>query len=85
MDDDSWLPPGFGEPEVEADVFSPAPAGDWPDPAGGTGEDMGCQVINYYFPVEVVVTGGGLADRDKELLQAGIWQELHDAVNRRLA
>jgi hypothetical protein len=42
-------------------------------------------VINYYFPVEIVVTGGGLPERQRELLQADIWQELHEAVNRQLA
>lgn len=42
------------------------------------------KVVNYYFPVEVVVAGG-LAPQDRESIQAAIFEDLHDAINRRLA
>ncbi len=42
------------------------------------------EVVNYYFPVEVVVAGS-LTPQDRETLQAGIFEDLHDAINRRLA
>ena len=44
-----------------------------------------CEVVNYYFPVEVVVSGaGGLTPTDRETIQADIFQDLYDAINRRL-
>jgi len=79
MEDDFYSPPLFGQSEVETDPFEGAP------PEGGAPEGPHCRVINYYFPVEVVMTGGGLPERERELLQADVWQELHDAVYRRLA
>lgn len=41
-------------------------------------------VVNYVFPVEVVLVGS-LPPRERETLRAEVWQELQDAVNRRLA
>jgi len=42
------------------------------------------QVVNYYFPVEIVVAGR-LADQERELIQAQIYQDLHDAIIDKLA
>lgn len=42
------------------------------------------EVVNYVFPVEVVLVGG-LGPRERALLQAELYQDLQDAVNRRLA
>ena len=38
-------------------------------------------VVNYYFPVEVVVVGS-LTDADRALLEARIWEGLADALDR---
>ena len=44
----------------------------------------GCEnVVNYYFPVQVVVSGG-LTPADQEAIQANLMQDLYDAINRRL-
>lgn len=43
-------------------------------------------VVNLVFPVEVVMVGaGGLPEREREQLRAEMWQELHEAINRRIA
>jgi len=45
---------------------------------------MGCEnVVNYYFPVQIVVSGG-LTPADHETLQANVMQDLYDAINRRI-
>jgi hypothetical protein len=41
-------------------------------------------VVNYYFPVEVVVAGG-LTLQDRKSIQASIFEEFNDAINRRMA
>lgn len=84
MDEDSALPPGVGQSEVDEDGFAAPPSGEEPTADGGGAEDPHGRVINYYFPLEVVVTAG-VPERERELLQEAIWQELHDAVSRRLA
>lgn len=38
-------------------------------------------VVNYYFPVEVVVVGA-LSDDDRAELEASIWGGLSDALDR---
>ena len=45
--------------------------------------EQACDVVNYYFPVEIVVTGG-LTPADHETIQANIFQDLYDAINRQL-
>lgn len=42
------------------------------------------EVVNYYFPVEIVVAGR-LADQERELIQAQIYQDLHEAIIDKLA
>jgi len=36
-------------------------------------------VINYYFPVEIVIVGS-LPEEEREAIQAQIWEELGDAL-----
>jgi hypothetical protein len=38
-------------------------------------------VVNYYFPVEVVVVGG-LSEEDHAAIEARIWRSFGDALNR---
>lgn len=38
-------------------------------------------VVNYYFPVEVVVVGG-LPEEEKAAIEARIWESLGDAFER---
>jgi hypothetical protein len=38
-------------------------------------------VVNYYFPVEVVIIGG-LSDEDHAAIEARIWGSFGDAFNR---
>jgi hypothetical protein len=38
-------------------------------------------VVNYYFPVEVVVSGS-LPEWERKNLEARIWQSLSDAMER---
>jgi hypothetical protein len=55
------------------------------DEPGSASRDEG-QVVNYYFPVEVVCCGSGqLGPAEIESIQAGVFQDLYDAINRRLA
>jgi len=42
------------------------------------------QVMNYYFPVEIVIAGR-LADQERELIQAQIYQDLHEAILDKLS
>ena len=37
------------------------------------------RVVNYFFPVEIVVAGS-LAPQEREIIQAQIYQDLHDAI-----
>jgi hypothetical protein len=38
-------------------------------------------VVNYHFPVEVVVVGG-LSDEERDALEAHIWERLSRALDR---
>jgi hypothetical protein len=38
-------------------------------------------VVNYYFPVEVVIVGG-LPEEERAVLEARIWESLGDALER---
>jgi hypothetical protein len=42
---------------------------------------MDNQVINYYFPVEIVVVGT-LPEEEREAIEARIWENLSDALDR---
>lgn len=39
------------------------------------------KVINYYFPVEIIMVGS-LPEQERELLEARIWEKLSDALDR---
>ncbi len=47
---------------------------------------VSCEVVNYYFPVEVIVSSssGGITPAVREDIQASVFQDLYDAINRRL-
>jgi len=76
MADDRELPP------LPAGLFdsSSEPV----EPAIETLPSEGGDVVNYVFPVEIVLVGS-LPARERAEVRAEIWQELQDAVNRRLA
>ena len=38
-------------------------------------------VVNYYFPVEIVIAGS-LPEVERELIQARVWESLSDAIER---
>lgn len=78
-DDDAGL-------AVPLDAFLPFEAGPALLAGGAEGDagQEGGEVVNYVFPVEVVLVGG-LGPRERALLQAQVYQDLQDAVNRRLA
>lgn len=38
-------------------------------------------VINYYFPVEIVIVGS-LPEEEREAIEAQIWEHLSDALDR---
>ncbi len=38
-------------------------------------------VVNYYFPVEVVIVGG-LSEEDHAAIETRIWRSFGDALNR---
>ena len=39
------------------------------------------EVVNYYFPVEVVIVGG-LPEEEHAAIEARIWESLGDALER---
>ncbi len=45
-----------------------------------TVETQGQTVINYYFPVEIVISGS-LPEEEHEVIQARIWEKLSDALD----
>ena len=45
-----------------------------------TVEAQGQTVVNYYFPVEIVVSGS-LPEEEHEVIQARIWEKLSDALD----
>ena len=47
------------------------------EPAELTGQT----VINYYFPIEIVVVGA-LSHADHQEIQARVWERLSDALDR---
>lgn len=38
-------------------------------------------VVNYYFPVEIVIVGS-LPEEEREAIEAQIWEHLSDALDR---
>jgi hypothetical protein len=44
----------------------------------------GENVVNYFFPVEIIIAGS-LAPQERDIIQAQIYQDLHDAIVDRLA
>jgi hypothetical protein len=42
---------------------------------------QGNQVINYYFPVEIVIVGS-LPQEEREAMEASIWEQLSNALER---
>jgi len=70
FDDQNGLTTSPGEePEWALDV---TPSSD----QSAAGEEG---VVNYFFPVEIVVAGS-LAPQEREIIQAQIYQDLHDAI-----
>ena len=62
----------------EGEYIMPAPGSEVDiEPAEMTGQG----VINYYFPVEIVVVGA-LSDEDHDAVQARVWEKLSDAMQR---
>jgi hypothetical protein len=47
----------------------------------GTADMTGQGVINYYFPIEIVIVGT-LPEEEKAGLEARIWESLGDALER---
>lgn len=43
--------------------------------------EMSNQVINYYFPVEIVIVGS-LPEEEREMMEASIWEKLCEAQER---
>jgi hypothetical protein len=43
--------------------------------------EAGPHVINYYFPVEIVVVGD-ISEETHQVIQARIWENLGDALDR---
>ena len=69
------------------EMIEPGHSAEWPGvdvvpPADGfaVAEGHG-RTVSFYFPVEVVVIGA-LRDADRELLEARIWENLYDAIER---
>ncbi len=44
-------------------------------------ETLHQQVINYYFPVEIILVGN-LPEEEREAIEAQIWEKLNDALDR---
>jgi hypothetical protein len=62
----------------EGEYILPAPGSEAEiEPAPLAGQD----VINYYFPVEVVIVGS-LPEEERAALEARIWESLADALER---
>ena len=68
------VPSSSDTPEWEVEVSSSTDQ----SPAGEEG------VMNYFFPVEIVVAGS-LVPQEREVIQAQIYQDLHEAIMDKLA
>lgn len=61
----------------EGEYIMPAPGSE----AAIEPAQMGDQVVNYYFPVEIVIVGS-LSEEEQEIMEARIWEKLTDALDR---
>jgi hypothetical protein len=62
----------------EGEYIMPAPGSEAEiEPTHMTGQG----VVNYYFPVEVVIVGS-LPEEEKAAIEARIWENLGDAIER---
>ena len=70
---------GTDLPDVhEGEYIMPAPGSEAEiGPAHVTGQE----VVNYYFPVEVVIVGS-LPEEERASIEAHIWERLGDAFER---
>ena len=41
-------------------------------------------VVNYYFPIEIVIAGS-LPDTERQVIEARLWENLSDAIQRVVA
>lgn len=81
MSDELTIGGGFGSGSWRSDSLDSDSSESSFTPEDSTGGN----VVNYYFPVEVVYCGAGeITPNDRETIQAGIFQDLYDAINRRL-
>lgn len=62
----------------EGEYIMPAPGS---EAAVEPAQMMTQGLVNYYFPVEVVVVGG-LSEEDHAALEARVWRSFGDALNR---
>ena len=56
------------------------PASSW-EAEIGPAHITGQGVVNYYFPVEIVIVGG-LPEEERASIEARIWESLGDALER---
>ena len=62
----------------EGEYIMPAPGSEAViEPAAMNGQG----VINYYFPVEIVIVGS-LPEEEREAIEMRIWEKLSDALER---
>jgi hypothetical protein len=62
----------------EGEYIMPAPGSEaMIEPASLAGE----AVVNYYFPVEIVIVGS-LPEEERAAIEARIWENLGDALER---
>jgi hypothetical protein len=86
-DDDTATIPGFlTGGRVRETGIALVHEGEYIVPAAGSEAVVdamgdGGTVVNYYFPVEVVVVGA-MSDEDRTELETRIWQRLGDALDR---
>lgn len=86
-DDDTATIPGFlTGGRVRETGIALVHEGEYIVPAAGSeavvdAVDAGGTVVNYYFPVEVVVVGA-MSEEDRADIQARIWEGLGDALDR---
>lgn len=62
----------------EGEYIVPAPGSEAAIEPAQAGDES---VINYYFPVEIVVAGA-LAESEREAIEASIWERLSEELTR---
>lgn len=68
---------GLPGPHDAGEIMGPPDLDAAAEPATGAASD----VINYYFPVEIVIVGS-LPEEERAALEARIWENLGDALDR---